>query len=158
MLATITAYKVGLAIHVLAVVVAFGPTFAYGIFIGFADNQAPGSVPAVLRAIRLTNLYLVTPAMVVVLAAGIYLLVKGDISASESWVTVGFIAIIALFGLLHGYFGPRTRKAIELAERDLAAGGELSLEYRGLSAQMARVGQLTGLIVVVTIFFMVVKP
>jgi hypothetical protein len=45
-----------------------------------------------------------------------------------------------------------------LAERDLAAGGELSDEYRRISAQMARVGQLAGLIVAVTIFFMVVKP
>lgn len=156
--ATVTAYSVGLFIHVLAVVLAFGPTFGYGFFIGFADTKAPAAVPAVNRAVLMTNLFLVTPAMIVVLAAGIYLLAKGDISASESWVTVGFIAIIVLFGLVHGYFNPRTRKAIELSERDLAAGGELSAEYRGVSAQMARVGQLAGLIVAVTIFFMVVKP
>jgi uncharacterized membrane protein len=156
--ATVTAYNVGLFIHILAVVLAFGPTFGYGFFIGFADSKAPAAVPAVNRAIRLTNLFLVTPAMIVVLVAGMYLLGKGDISASESWVTVGFIAIIALFGLVHGFFQPRTRKAIELSERDLAAGGELSAEYRRISAQMARVGQLAGLIVVVAIFFMVVKP
>src|SRR5215208_8196090 len=58
-LATITAYNVGLAIHVLAVVLAFGPTFGYGFFIGFADNRAPLAVPAVNRAVRLTNLFLV---------------------------------------------------------------------------------------------------
>lgn len=158
MLATVTAFGVGLFIHVLAVVLAFGPTFAYGIFIGYADSKAPVAVPAVLSAINLTNRYLVTPAMVVVLAAGFYLLSKGNISASESWVQVGFVAIAILFGLVGGYFVPRTRKAIELAERDLAAGGELSDEYRKLSTQMARVGQLAGLIVAVTIFFMVVKP
>jgi Na+/proline symporter len=157
-LATITALGVGLFIHVLAVVLAFGPTFAYGIFIGYADTNAPVAVPAVLRAVNMTNLYMVTPAMIVVLAAGFYLLSEGDISASESWVQVGFVAIVILFGLLHGFFIPRTRKAIEFAERDLAAGGELSPEYTGLSAQMARVGQLAGLVVTVTIFFMVVKP
>jgi uncharacterized membrane protein len=157
-LATVTAYNVGLFIHVLAVVLAFGPTFGYGFFIGYADSNAPAAVPAVNRAVRMTNLYLVTPAMVVVLAAGLYLLSKGDISASESWVTVGFVAIIILFGLIHGFFNPRTKKAIQLAERDLAAGGELSGEYSRISAQMARVGQLAGLIVAVTIFFMVVKP
>jgi Na+/proline symporter len=156
-LATVTAFGVGLFIHVLAVVLAFGPTFAYGIFIGFADTKAPVAVPAVLRAVNLTNLYLVTPAMIVVLAAGFYLLSEGNISASESWVQVGFVAIVILFGLLHGYFIPRTRKAIEFAERDLTAG-ELSAEYTRLSAQMARVGQLAGLIVAATIFFMVVKP
>ncbi|TMK71739.1 MAG: DUF2269 family protein [Actinobacteria bacterium] len=157
--ADVTAYNVGLFIHVLAVVLAFGPTFGYGIFIGFAETKAPNAVPAVLKAVNLTNRYLVTLAMVVVLAAGFYLLAEGDISASESWVQVGFVAIAILFGLVGGFFVPRTRKAIELAERDLTAGGgELSHEYRKVSAQMARVGQLAGLIVAVTIFFMVVKP
>jgi uncharacterized membrane protein len=108
--------------------------------------------------VRLTNLFLVSPAMIVVLAAGFYLLAEGDISMGESWVTVGLVAIIVLFGLVHGFFNPRTRRAIELAERDLAAGGELSSEYRRISSQMARVGQLAGLIVAVAIFFMVVKP
>jgi uncharacterized membrane protein len=156
-LATVTAYSVGLFIHVLAVVLAFGPTFGYGFFIGFADTNAPTAVPAIHKAIRMTNLYLVTPAMIVVLAAGIYLMAKGD-WGNQSWITIGFIAIIALFGLVHAYFQPRGGKAIELSERDLAAGGELSAEYSALSAQMARVGQLAGLIVAVTIFFMVVKP
>jgi uncharacterized membrane protein len=156
-LANVTAYNVGLFIHVLAVVLAFGPTFGYGFFVGFADSRAPAAVPAVNRAVRMTNLYLVTPAMVVVLAAGIYLMAKGD-WGNQSWITVGFVAIVILFGLVHGFFNPRTRRAIELSERDLAAGGELSDEYRKVSAQMARVGQLAGLIVAVTIFFMVVKP
>lgn len=157
MLATVTASSVGLFIHVLAVVLAFGPTFGYGFFIGYADTKAPEAVPAVHRAVRMTNLYLVTPAMIVVLGAGIYLQAKLDLG-SPSWITVGYIAIIILFGLIHGFFNPRTKKAIELSERDLAAGGELSAEYSQVSAQMARVGQLAGLIVAVTIFFMVVKP
>jgi uncharacterized membrane protein len=157
-LADITGYSVGLFIHVLAVVLAFGPTFGYGIFIGYADTKAPAAVPAVLSAINIANRYMVTLGMVVVLAAGIYLLSEGDISADESWVQVGFVAIAILFGLVGAFFIPRTRKAIELAERDLAAGGELSDEYRKVSAQMARVGQLAGLIVAVAIFFMVVKP
>jgi len=156
-LATVTAYSVGLFIHVLAVVLAFGPTFGYGFFIGYADTNAPAAVPAIHRAIRMTNLYLVTPAMIVVLGAGIYLMAKGD-WGNQSWITVGYIAIIVLFGLVHGFFNPRTKKAIELSERDLAAGGQLSAEYSRISAQMARVGQLAGLIVAVTIFFMVVQP
>jgi uncharacterized membrane protein len=157
-LAEITAYNVGVFIHVLAVLLAFGPTFGYGFFIGLADSTAPGSVPTVHRAVRMTNLFLVTPGMILLLAAGIYAMAEGDWDASESWLTVGFIAIIVLFGLVHAYFNPRTSKAIVLAERDLAAGRELSDEYRALSRQMARVGQLAGLIVAVTIVFMVVKP
>jgi len=157
-LATITAYTVGEFVHVLAVVLAFGPAFGYAFFMGFADSKAPASVPAVLRVARMSDRFLVTPAMIVLLASGIYTMANGDISASESWITVGFIAIIVLFGMVHGFFGPRYSKGIELAERDLAAGGELGPQYRAVSAQIARGGQIAGLIVAVTIFFMVVKP
>jgi uncharacterized membrane protein len=157
MLADVTGYNLGLFLHVLAVVVAFGPTYAYGIFIGFAETRAPASTPAVLRAVNATNMFMVTPAMIVVLAAGIYLMVDQD-WGSQSWITVGFIAIILLFGLVHGFFLPQGRRALSLAERDLAAGSELSAEYRSVSSRIARVGQLAGLIVVVAIFFMVVKP
>jgi len=156
--ATITAYGVGTFVHVLAVVLAFGPTFGYGFFMAYADSNAPASVPAVYRAAQMSDRYLVTPAMILVLAAGIYLLAKGDISAGESWVSVGIVAILVLFGMVHGFFAPRYRHGIELAERDLAAGGELSDEYRSVSRQIARGGQLAGLIIAVTIFFMVVKP
>lgn len=157
MLATVTAYSVGLFIHILAVVLAFGPTFGYGFFIGFADTRAPAAVPAVHRAANMANLFLVTPGMIVLLAAGIYLMIKGD-WGNQSWITVGFIAIILLFGLVHGFFVPQGRKAVRLAERDLAAGGKLSAEYEAVSARIARVGPLAGLVVAVAIFFMVVKP
>jgi uncharacterized membrane protein len=157
-LADVTAYHLGLFIHILAVVVGLGPPFAYGVFIAFAETRAPASTPAALRAVNMTNRFLVTPALIVVLAAGIYLMSKGNYDASDSWITVGFVAILLLFGLVHGFFLPQGRKAVEVAERDLAAGSELSADYRALSTRIARVGQLTGLIVVVAIFFMVVKP
>jgi uncharacterized membrane protein len=156
--ATITAYGVGKFIHVLAVVLAFGPTFGYAFFMGFADTKVPASVPTVLRSAQLSDRFLVTPAMIVVLLAGIYLLADGDISAGESWVAVGFAAIIVLFGMVHGFFAPRYRKGIALAERDLQAGNELSDEYRAISRQIARGGQIAGLLIAVTIFFMVVQP
>jgi uncharacterized membrane protein len=153
-----TGFNIALFIHVLAVVLAFGPTFAFGFFIAAAEGNSPRSVPVVLRAINTMNRFLVTPAMIVLLLAGIYLLSDADISLSETYVSVGFLAIIVLFGLVHGYFIPRTRTAIELAEGDLGAGDQLGSEYRALSKQLATVGQITGLIVAITIFFMVVKP
>ena len=154
----LTGFEAGLFIHILAVVVAFGPTFGYGFFISFAERGERTALPGILRAINSMNMLLVTPAMLVVLLAGLYLVIDNDISMSETYVSVGFLAIILLFGLVHGYFVPRGRRAAELAQRDVDAGGELSPEYRALSKQIALVGQLAGLIVAVTIFFMVVKP
>jgi Predicted integral membrane protein (DUF2269) len=155
--ATITAYGVGLFIHILAVVLAFGPTFAYGIIFSVLPKY-PRSAPAFLEAIRKIDNYLVNPGMLVVLAAGIYLMAKGNWDGSEAFIAVGFIAIVALFALQHAFFRPQGRKAQELAERDLKAGDTFSAEFEEISRRLGMVGPIAGLIVVVTIFFMTVKP
>jgi uncharacterized membrane protein len=155
--ATITGYSIGLFIHILAVVLAFGPTFGYG-FIFSVAPQHPRATPALMAGVQKIDRYLVNPGMVVILIAGIYLMSKGSWDASESFIAVGFVAILALFGLQHGFFQPQTRKARELAERDLESGDTLSDEFNAVSQRLGQVGGLAGLIVVVTIFFMVVKP
>ncbi|HYH53310.1 MAG TPA: DUF2269 family protein [Solirubrobacterales bacterium] len=152
-------YKIALFLHIVAVLLAFGPTFGYGFFFSVAP-QYPRAVPAILAGIQKIDRYLVTPGMVVVLLAGIYLIAASDDawSGSEAFITVGFIAIIALFGLQHGFFVPQTRKAKELADRDLEQGDTLSPEFEALSQRIGQVGGIAGLIIVVTIFFMVYKP
>lgn len=155
--ANITDYSVGLFIHTLAVVLAFGPTFAYGLIFSVMPRY-PQATPAFFEAIRKVDRYLVDPGMIVVLLAGIYLMAEGNWDGSEAFITVGFVAIIALFGLQHGFFRPQGRKAQELAERDLKAGDTLSGEFEEISRRLGTVGPIAGLIVVVAIFFMVVKP
>jgi uncharacterized membrane protein len=157
MLATITDYSVGLFIHILAVVLAFGPTFGYALFFSVAP-QFPKATPALMAGVQKTDRYLVNPGMIVLLLAGIYLLAEGPWKGSEAFIAVGFVAILALFGLQHGFFQPQVRKAKELAERDLQSGDALSEEFLAVSQRIGQVGTLAGLIVVVTIFFMVVKP
>jgi Predicted integral membrane protein (DUF2269) len=157
MQATITGYSVGLFIHVLAVVLAFGPTFGYALFFSVAP-QFPRATPALMAGVQKTDRYLVNPGAIVVLLAGVYLLVDGSWEASEGFISLGFVAILALLGLQHGFFRPQTAKAKELAERDLRSGDDLSDEFMALSQRIGQVGTLAGLIVVVAIFFMVVKP
>lgn len=156
--ATITGYSIGLFIHVLAVVLTFGPTYGYAFFVTAAEESSPRSVPTVLRGILTIDRYLVTPGLIVILLAGIYMLIDAEISAGESFVTVGFIAIVVLFGMAHGFFLPQTRQALELAESDLAKGDALSPEYEAISKKLETGGKIAGLIVAITIFFMVVKP
>ena len=156
-LANITGYSVGLFIHILAVVLAFGPTFGYGILFSVLPSY-PRAAPALLAGIQRIDRYLVSPGLVVVLLAGIYLMSEADWESSELFITIGFIAVIALFGLQHGFFRPQTAKAKALAERDLKAGDTLSAEFEEVSRRLGTVGPIAGLIVVVTIFFMTVKP
>jgi hypothetical protein len=152
-------YKFALFLHVVAVVLAFGPTFGYGIAFSVLP-QYPRSAPAILAGIQRTDRYLVNPGMIVILLAGIYLMISSDDvwKGDEAFIIVGFLAIIALFGLQHGYFQPRVRKALEMAERDLKSGDTLSDEFAAFGQQTGQVGGLAGLIVVVTIFFMTYKP
>jgi uncharacterized membrane protein len=156
--AVITAYSIGKFVHVLAVVVAFGPLFGYPVFAAVARRTAPRSLPAVLRGLLLSDRFLVTPGMIVLLAAGIYLLSEGHIASNQSWVGVGFAAIVVLFALEHAFLVPRGRRALELAERDLAAGDRLSPELESVSRQIAAASGVASLIVAIAIFFMVVKP
>jgi hypothetical protein len=156
-LATITAYSVGLFIHILAVVVAFGPTFGYGLLYS-VTAIAPRATPALIEAQQRIDRYLVGPGAFIVLLAGIYVMAKGHWDGGEAFIIVGFIAIVALLGLQHGFFRPQTKKAKELAERDLAAGDTLSEEFEAIAKRLGTVGPIAGLIVVVTIFFMTTKP
>lgn len=158
MVATITGFSIALFIHVLAVVLAFGPTYGFGFFVSSAEQSEPRSVPAVLRGVLQVDRYLITPGLIVILLAGIYMLIDAEISAGESWVSIGFLAVVVLFGMAHGFFRPNTRRALELAERDLGAGDALSDEYLALSKKLENGGKVAGAIVAITIFFMVVQP
>lgn len=156
-LADITGYSVGVFIHILAVVLAFGPTFAYGIIFSILPKH-PRSAPALFDAIRKVDNYLVNPAMLVVLLAGIYVMADGNWDGGEAFITVGFLAIIILLGMQHAFFRPQGRKAQELAERDLKSGDSFSAEFEEVTRRLSTAGPIAGLIVVVTIFFMTVKP
>ena len=152
-------YKISLFFHVLAVVVGFGPTFGYALLFSAAP-QFPRAVPALLRGVQRIDRYLVNPGMVIILVAGILLMVIGDNvwDGSEFFIVWGFLAIIALFAIQHAYFQPAVRKALDLAERDLKQGDTLSPEFEALSKQYGQIGTLAGILVVVTVFFMVYKP
>ncbi len=161
MLATIVdpGYKIALFLHILAVVLAFGPTFGYALFFSVVP-QHPRATPAILAGIQKCDRYLVNPGMIVLLLAGVGLLIASDGAweTSDVFVSVGIIAIIVLFGLQHAFFQPQVRKAKELAERDLKAGETLSPEFEALGQRIGQVGTLAGVIVVVTVFFMTYKP
>ncbi|HWO16568.1 MAG TPA: DUF2269 family protein [Solirubrobacterales bacterium] len=159
MLATIVdpGYKIALFLHILAVVLAFGPTFGYALFFSVTP-QYPRATPAILSGIEKTDRYLVNPGMIVLLLTALYMLADGPWETSDVFISVGFLAIIVLFGLQHGFFRPRTAEAKALAERDLQSGDSFSDEFMSLSQRISKMGTLAGLIVVVTIFFMAYKP
>lgn len=157
-LADVTAYNVGLFIHILAIVVGIGSTYAYPVISAWVERFAPEAVPGVWAGMKRADHLLVTPGLMLALLSGLYLVSEAELSLGESWVSVGLATVVILLGMTHGFFRPRLVKGIELSARDLKASGELSAEFSAVSRQVAIGGMLASLLTVVTIFFMVVKP
>ena len=155
-------YDVIVWLHVSAVVLAFGPTFAYGIYFATAGPRYPRSIPAILEAQNVINRTMVTIGAVVILVTGIYL-------AADRWdfgyffVTWGLVAIIVLLGLVHGFFLPNDERGLRISKRDIEAAGptgevHFSDEHEELTGRNARMGPVAGLIVILTIYVMAAKP
>jgi hypothetical protein len=159
-LPAVTLYTVVLAVHVLAIVVAFGVTFAYPVMYAVGIRMEPGAMPGLHRIQDQVGKRVISPGMVVVLAAGIYLASKLSVW-SDFYVQWGFGAIIILGGLGGAFFAPRERRLAELAERDIAASGAgevtFSAEYRSLRQQVMTVGLLANVLIIATIYFMVAQ-
>ena len=157
--ATVTFYSVVVFFHIAAVVIGFGPTFAYGAYMATAQREGGGAIPTIGRTMVLWDRTALTGAMTLILITGIYLASDGPYGMGSFFISWGFVAIVILFALTHAFFIPRTKRAVELAERDLAAPeGKLSGEFETLSGQLAKVGIAAGLLVILTIYVMTAKP
>ena len=161
-IAAVEFYDVVKWLHISVVVVALGPTFAFGIYQGVAAGRDPRSLPVVFAATEAINRYLVTIGGIVIFLTGIYLTIDGPWSFGDVFVNVGIVVLILLLGLVHAYFIPNDRSASEAAQRDIEAarGGavELGSEFASRTRRSAQLGMLAGLVVVLTIYLMTAKP
>jgi Predicted integral membrane protein (DUF2269) len=150
-------YEVILAIHIMAVVVAFGVTFAYPIMFTVAARQDPRGLPLVHRIEYTVERMLINPGLLLVLLAGIYLASKGHYW-SDFFVQWGLAAVIVIGALVGAVMIPTAKRAELAAARDVAAAGDgeivLGEEYRALVRRLTVVGTLLSVIVLVTILFM----
>jgi uncharacterized membrane protein len=145
--ASITFYSVVVWIHVLAVVVAFGGVFAYPLL--YSAFGGADALPTFHSTQARIDQRVVTPAMVIVLIAGIYLASDADVW-SEGWVSGGLVGLILLFAIT-GMSTRWQRKAAQLATTSDPAYGAL--------AQRLNTGAVASMVlVVVVLFLMVVKP
>lgn len=153
----VSAYDVVLAIHIMAVVVTFGAVFAYPIMFRVAAKADPRSLPLIHRIETTLERTLVNGGLVVVVGAGIFLATDGK-HWSEFFVQWGIGAALVIGGLVGAVMIPASKRAQALAERDLAAGGEMSAEYQAVTRRLAIVGSSLSVLVLLTIFFMAIKP
>jgi len=153
-------WQVILAVHIVAVVVAFGVTFADPLFMLAGTRLDPRAMPWSHRMQQMIGRRLINPGLAVVVLAGIYLA-----SRLHQWhafyVQWGVAIAIVIGGIEGSFMIPRVGKLAELAERDIAAAGadevSFSVEYATLARRVRAAGGLLSLLVVITIYLMSVQ-
>jgi hypothetical protein len=159
-LVAVAFFEVVLALHILAVVIAFGATFAYPVIFAVAGKY-PRSLPVVYRAVHAISQRVISPGLALVVIFGIYLASK--LQLWSSFFVQWGLAVSIVIGAVEGAFlGPREKRLVAVAEADIAAAGPdgevtQSAEHKSLANQVGAVGALMDLLVVVTIYFMVAK-
>jgi len=157
----VSAYELSLFLHITAVVVGFGATFAEAIMFPVAMRLDPRHLPYVHALQLAINRYLATPALLIVLITGLYQVSEGNWELGSFWISATFAIVIIIGGLLGAYFVPADRRLGAMVTRELEAAGDgpvtLSDEYQRGARTEGVIGTVTGLLIVIAIFLMVTK-
>ena len=158
----VSSYELSVFIHVTAVVVGFGATFAESVLFPVALKMGPRNLPYVHRLQLTINQFFAVPALVIVIATGLYQMAEGNWEYGDFWVS-GTLAIVVVIGvLLLAYFIPADRRLLPMVEKEIADAGsgevKLSEEYQRAGRNEGIAGSITGILLVVAIFLMTTKP
>ncbi len=158
-------YELSLFVHITAVVVGFGSTFAEAVMFPVAMKMGSRFLPYVHRLQLVLNQYFATPAIVIVLGTGIYQIEEGNWEWGDLWVsgTLAILLVVALINL--AFFIPVDRKLLPMIEKAVADSGgrdlqlsELPPEYQRWGKLEGALGGVTGVLLIAAIYMMVTKP
>ena len=141
-------------IHVLLAIVAVGFNASYGIWLARAASAPQATQSHVLRTIKFLDDRIANPAYGLLLVTGLFMVFNTGIPVSTPWIAlaIGLWLVLIFVGL--GVYTPTLRDQIRVLESE----GPASAEYQRLAARGRSVGILLGIIVIVIVFLMVVKP
>lgn len=158
-------YDISVAVHVMAAIVAFGPLFAFPLFISVTERRDLLSLPVVLRAVNRTERALVVPAGAIVGFTGVYQSIDGPFSFDDDmWMTIGFVLYLLIFGALVLVVEPLRSQAADEADRMLEEAGEeddelaLSDAYRTRMRVPNALMPAIGVLILFVVYLMEVKP
>lgn len=144
-------YDAIVALHVMAIVVAFGVVFTYPVVLPWLRRTHPGSMTVAHQVQGRLGRYVITPAATLALLAGVYLASDADLW-SEVWVIIPFLILIAILGVGGAVFAPTERRLVQLA-----SGGVDSAEYDATFRRLFVAQVVVAVLVLVAIFLMVTK-
>jgi MFS family permease len=160
----VTTYDLSVFVHITAVMIGFGSTFAESIMFPVAMKVGVRHLPYVHRLQLALNQYFAGPALAIVLATGIYQ-TSERWEFDQFWIQAAMVIVVAIGALLGAYFIPTDRRLGPMVEREIEAAGDRELALSDLSDEYQRkgriegmVGAFTGLLLVIAVYLMVVKP
>jgi uncharacterized membrane protein len=109
-----------LGVHILAVVVAFGATFAYPLIFAAARRADPSVMPWLFGVLQRIDRYIVNPGLTLVVIAGI-VLATSEHRWGDFFVAWGVGAAIVIGAIVGSFMIPREGKLARIAARDLEA-------------------------------------
>lgn len=140
------------SLHVLSAIVAVGANFTYGVWSALAKGE-PASLPFALRGIKLLDDRVANPAYGVLLATGL-IMAFTTYSITLTWILIGLGMYVVMAVLGVAVIGPALTMQISVLERDGAA----SPRYAAADARVRGVGMFLGVMAVIVVVVMVVKP
>jgi hypothetical protein len=155
-------YDVVLALHITAVVVAFGLPLSYPVMVPLFRRMHPRAMPALHSVQDKLGERVIAPGLGLIVLLGVYLATDAKVW-DELWVQVPLVLSIVI-GVLGGAVVGRTHKPLgELAAADVAAAGQdgpvtWSAEYESMYTRSMRLEYVVSSLVLVAIFFMAAKP
>lgn len=157
----LTSYDTVVALHVMAVLLAFGLPLALPVLLPFLRRAHPAAMPGAHAAQHRLNNRLTGPFTVLLFLLGAYLAGREDLWG-ELWVQVPLGVLVVITVLGGGFVTPQARRMADLARADVeAAGGgavRWSAAYDTAFRRYLLAEVLLGALVLVAVFFMVAKP
>ena len=158
----VSAYEFSLFIHVTAVMVGLGATFANAVTFPLAMKLNPRHLPYVHRLSLSLSRHFAMPGLLVVAATGVYQMAEGNWSYADFWVSGSLTIVVILAIMTLAYFIPGDKRLGAMVEKEIAAAGsgevQLSEDYLRASRGLGIAGPIAGLLLVVAVFLMVTKP
>jgi Predicted integral membrane protein (DUF2269) len=151
-------YEISVFVHVSAVVVGFGATFAEAIMFPVAMKAGVRHLPYVHQLQLAINQRMAGPALGLIILTGIYQTIDADWGFGSFWISATFLIVIALGAIIGAYFVPTDRKLAVQAQREIDETGNVSDDYQAQARREGIMGAVAGLLVIVAIFLMVTKP
>ena len=152
------AVKFLLFLHVMGAILAFGPTFAYSIM-GAMAGREPQHANFSARQVEAIGNRLVYPLAIFQGITGVLLIWATSISLTAApWLGIGILLYAVALTYSLTVQRNALRRLIELSSTPPAPGSPPSPEIPATVKKIQRGGILLGVLIVVIVFLMVVKP